>query len=112
MSLLDQIRENPEKIAFSEVIAFIDTTYLFTPTRFTNGDTTNEAGQNNGSCKVLFFAQLQELDEGTTLHLFGDYYRSDVLGDPQGNNHQNIRNFMRHGWKGVRFEGTPLVPKG
>lgn len=110
MSLLDQIHQNPGQIAFSEVIAYIDTTYAFTPTRFTNGETVNEAGQNNGSCKLLFFAQLQGLDKETTLHLFGDYYRVDVLKNPEGTDHQNIRNFIRYGWEGVRFEGSPLKP--
>ncbi|MCC5936050.1 MAG: HopJ type III effector protein [Lunatimonas sp.] len=111
MNLLDQIRQNPQEITFSEVIAHIDAHYEFRPTRFTNGDTVNEAGQNNGSCKLLFFAQQQGLDAETTLQLFGDYYRTDVLKNLEGNDHQNIRNFMRYGWSGVAFDGTPLQIK-
>jgi hypothetical protein len=31
-------------------------------------------------------------------HCFGAYYREEVLGDLEGTNHQNIRNFMKSGW--------------
>jgi hypothetical protein len=34
-----------------------------------------------------------------------------VLKNPDGTDHQNIRNFMKHGWDGVRFEGEPLKPR-
>ncbi len=53
----------------------------------------------------LAFAKLHELSEAKTLALFGDYYRSDVLKNPEGSDHQNIRNFIREGWAGVAFEG-------
>jgi len=42
------------------------------------------------------------------LALFGDYYRSDVLKNPEGSDHQNIRNFMHKGWAGVTFKGEAL----
>jgi len=44
-----------------------------------------------------------------TLALFGRYYREDVLGNPNGNDHANIRNFMQTGAQGVRFEKFPLT---
>ena len=68
-------------------------------------------GENSGSCKLFAFARLQGLSEAQTLACFGSYYRDDVLGDPGGSNHQNIRNFMQTGWKGVQFEGEALKPK-
>ncbi|MDR7129338.1 hypothetical protein J2X69_001675 [Algoriphagus sp. 4150] len=108
MNLLDQIKNAPATISFSEVIAHIDALYEFTPTRFLNGTTVNEAGQNNGSCKVFFFAKLHDLTPTETLTLFGDYYRKDVLQNPDGTDHQNIRNFMQSGWEGVKFEGEAL----
>ncbi|WP_425637662.1 HopJ type III effector protein [Algoriphagus yeomjeoni] len=111
MNLPDQITSNPETIAFTDVIEHIDTNYTFTPTRFTNGNTVNEAGQNNGSCKIFFFAKLQNLTQEQTLALFGDYYRIDVLENPEGNDHQNIRNFMQSGWDGLKFEGEALEKK-
>jgi len=51
---------------------------------------------------------LHELDQQQTLNLFGDYYRLDVLNDPQGTGHQNIRNFMADGWAGISFKGEAL----
>ena len=111
MTLLDQIYHSPESISFSEVIAHIDANFDFTPTRFVNGNTSNEAGQNNGSCKIFSFAQLNNLTQAQTLALFGDYYRIDVLGNPEGSDHQNIRNFMQSGWEGIRFDTLALSKK-
>ena len=69
--LFEQLEKSAGEISFREVIAFIDAHYDFTPTRFTNGSTVNEANQNNGSCKVFSFAQLNGLSEEETLNLFG-----------------------------------------
>ncbi len=45
-----------------------------------------------------------------TLALFGRYYRDDVMGNPAGEDHANIRNFLLDGWVGVRFDDMPLQP--
>lgn len=111
MTLLDKIQHEPTSITFPEVIAHIDANFDFTPTRFSNGNTVNEAGQNNGSCKIFAFAQLNNLTQSQTLALFGDYYRIDVLRNPEGTDHQNIRNFMQTGWEGIQFEGNALSQK-
>ncbi len=111
MTLLEKIHQNSSLITFQEVIDYIDTNYHFTPTRFVNGDTLNEAGKNNGSCKIFSFAKLHQLTQAQTLALFGDFYRVDVLENPQGTNHQNIRNFMKFGWEGIQFEGQALKEK-
>jgi hypothetical protein len=108
---LRRLGETPEDIAFDDTIAVVEANYDFTPTVFRNGDLRNEAGQNNGSCKVFSFARLQNLDPEQTLHCFGDYYRKDVLGKPQGTDHQNIRTFMKTGWAGIAFEGDALKPR-
>lgn len=110
-SPIDALRSNPESIQFSDVIAFIMQHYEYQPTRFSNGEIINEAGKNEGSCKIFAFAQLHCLSEQDTLALFGQHYRDDVLKHPSGSDHANIRNFMKHGWKGIRFEGTVLTPK-
>jgi hypothetical protein len=34
-----------------------------------------------------------------------------VLKRPEGTDHQNIRNFMQHGWARVKFDRMPLQPK-
>lgn len=110
-ALLQQLQTSPESIVFNDVMAAIDDSYLFSPTAFTNGDTHNAAGANNGSCKLFSFAKLQQLDQADTLALFGDYYRTDVLKHPDGNDHANIRNFMQFGWPGIEFEGQALSLK-
>ncbi|EKO3559758.1 HopJ type III effector protein [Vibrio fluvialis] len=110
-ALLTQLTERPENVVFAEVIATIDAHYYFTPTAFDNGETRNEANQNNGSCKIFAFAQLNQLSPEATLACFGDFYRQDVLQHPENDDHQNIRNFIRFGWDGVKFEGVALTAK-
>ncbi|KIC61206.1 HopJ type III effector protein [Chryseobacterium taiwanense] len=109
--LFEQLEKSAEEIQFKEVITFIDEHYDFTPTKFTNGNLVNEADQNNGSCKVFSFAKLNDLSKEETLSLFGAFYREDVLQNPEGTDHQNIRNFMNFGWDGISFDGKPLVRK-
>ena len=111
MNLLQAIIDHPQSITFPEVIEYIDARYDFTPTQFSNGIIVNEAGQNNGSCKIFSFAKLNLLTAEQTLALFGDYYRLDVLGNPDGTDHQNIRSFMLKGWEGIHFDDDALKAK-
>ncbi|WP_283130365.1 HopJ type III effector protein [Enterovibrio norvegicus] len=108
---LAKLANTPALIEFEDTMSVIDGQYDFSPTRFTNGDLVNKAGQNSGSCKILSFGQLHELEESAVLACFGGYYRDDVLCHPSGNDHQNIRNFMVSGWKGVQFDRPALTPK-
>lgn len=98
------------KKSFPETIAYIDENYIFTPTTFKNGNQMNNAGENNGSCKIFAFAQINQLSKDETLSLFGDFYQ-DVLNTPEAKDHQNIRNFMIFGWEGIQFEGEVLRAK-
>ena len=109
--ILSQLKSKPETIQFNDVISSIEEHYDFTPTPFKNGNTINEANQNNGSCKVFSFAKLNNLSQEETLFLFGDFYRNDVLKNPDGSDHQNIRNFIAFGWDGISFEGEALRKK-
>ena len=109
--IIQQLKTFPEIIDFKEVISYIDAHYDFKPTKFTNGNTVNEANENNGSCKVFSFAKLQNLSKEDTLNLFGAFYREEVLKNPEGTDHQNIRNFMEFGWDGISFEGEALKQK-
>ncbi len=113
--LIEKINTQANFINFTEVIDTIETSYSYTPTRFTNGTgsntTTNEAGTNEGSCKIFAFAKSNKLDKKQTLACFGKYYREDVLGHPDNDDHANIRNFMLHGWQGIKFEGEALKRK-
>lgn len=97
-------------LTFKEVIEFIETHYQHQPTAFKNGETHNEATQNQGSARVFAFAQLNNLNQEDTLYLFAEHYQS-VLNDPAGTDHQNIRQFMAHGWSGIIFEGQALLAK-
>lgn len=99
---------NQGTVDFNSTIQLIDSEYSFTPSRFINGSQINEPNTNNGSCKIFGFAQLNGLSEQAVLNAFGDYYTVDVLQNPKGNDHQNIRNFMVTGWPGVKFETLPL----
>lgn len=110
-SFLEKLKQTPKTIIFPETIAVIEENYDFTPTPFDNGTQQNAAGENSGSCKLFAFAKLQNLTQAETLACFGAYYFEDVLGDPKGTNHQNIRNFIKSGWDGIKFEGEALVLK-
>ncbi len=110
-AFISKLQETPETITFPETIAVIEENYDFTPTAFQNGNTHNAAGTNSGSCKLFSFAKLQNFSQAETLACFGAFYRDEVLGDPEGTNHQNIRNFITNGWDGIQFEGEALKQK-
>jgi UDP-2,3-diacylglucosamine pyrophosphatase LpxH len=113
--LEELLNNTPEKIEFDQVMQVIEENYNYTPTCFTNGNgdmqVINEAGNNEGSCKIFSFAQLNNLDEKQTLACFGNYYREDVLAHPENTGHANIRNFMQSGWAGIQFDDIALVKK-
>lgn len=102
---------NQGVVDFKLVMQVIDKEYDFRPTRFVNGETVNEAGSNNGSCKIFAFAKMCGLSEQATLNAFGDFYTKDVLQHPEAEDHQNIRNFIKTGWAGVQFDGEALLKK-
>lgn len=110
-AFLEQLRENPKSITFQDTIQVIEENYDFSPTAFKNGNQNNSIGENNGSCKIVAFAKLNNLSEEDTLACFGAYYFEDVLQNPEGNDHQNIRNFIKNGWEGIQFEGEALALK-
>jgi len=103
------------EIQFSELMQLIDENYTYQPAAFSNGVgsicVNNVAGENQGSCKLFAFAKLNNLSKEQTLLCFGEYYREDVLKHPEGDDHSNIRTFMKYGWDGIRFESDALVQK-
>lgn len=105
------LSENPEAIEFNQTMAVIEENYHFTPTAFTNGKLHNEVDTNNGSCKIFAFGRLHQLSTAQTLACFGKFYFEEVLNDPNGEGHQNIRNFMEYGWEGITFEAEALQLK-
>lgn len=110
-TFIDLLEKEPETVTFENTMTIIEKNYSFKETLFTNGDIKNNAGHNNGSCKIFAFGKVNNLTESQTLHCFGDYYRKDVVGNPEGDDHHNIRNFIKQGWQGVRFENEALVLK-
>lgn len=110
-AFLEKLKQNPKSIVFPETIAVIEENHTFTPTAFQNGTQHNAAGENSGSCKLFAFAKAQNLTQEETLACFGAYYFEEVLGDPNGTNHQNIRNFINTGWDEIKFEGEALEQK-
>ena len=106
-----KLKETPTQVNFSETMSTVEENYNFIATAFKNGDLENEAGQNSGSCKLFAFAKLQKLTKEETLACFGQYYFDEVLKDPNGTGHQNIRNFMNTGFDGLSFDGEPLNKK-
>ncbi len=107
--------QNNEEISFNETISIITDNYHYIPAEFTNGlneqQLVNAAGSNEGSCKIFAFARINQLNSQQTLALFGDFYTKEVLKDPAGTSHQNIRNFMQYGWEGIQFSQPPLTAK-
>ena len=114
-TLLFALNLMPEVVAFEQVQEVIEAHYDYTPTRFTNGSgddmVVNEAGTNEGSCKIFAFAKLHNLNDEQTLACFGHFFRDHVLSNPEGDDHANIRTFMRHTLADVKFDGEALKPK-
>ncbi len=114
-ALLVQLQQHPDTVEFAQVMDVVAEHYVYRPTRFCNGSgelmVVNEAGANEGSCRLFAFAQKLGLSEMQTLACFGRYYREDVLGNPHGSEHANIRAFMRSGWAGIQFDGSPLAER-
>ncbi len=112
-TLLDRLKKG--EADFEDVIAYVNDHYDYTPTRFSNGlgadPVINEAGKNEGSCRLFALAREKALSAEDTVQLFGRFYRDDVLKHPQGTDHANIRRFMTDGWAGIAFDGTALVAK-
>lgn len=110
-----QKAQNQQAISFAETIAIIEAHYDYQPTEFSNGlgedKLVSPAEVNQGSCKIFAFAQLQQLTPEQTLNLFGDYYHQDVLNNPNGTDHQNIRNFIKYGWDSIQFQQQALTRK-
>lgn len=101
----------PTTVEFTDTMAVIEENYTFTPTAFKNGELYNEAEQNSGSCKLFAFTQLQGFSKEETLACFGKYYFDEVLNNPDGDGHQNIRNFIKTGFEGISFNGEVLTEK-
>ncbi|WP_166269150.1 HopJ type III effector protein [Marinobacter caseinilyticus] len=95
---------------FEDTMALVQRFFEYTPTAFRNGPLMNAAGDNEGSCKLFALAQHCNLTETQALQCFGRHYR-EVLDEPAGTAHGNIRQFIGTGWSGIHFDASPLRPK-
>ncbi|MBH0021917.1 HopJ type III effector protein [Pseudoalteromonas sp. SWXJ133] len=112
---LKALAENSKSIQFTDTMAVIEANYDFTACGFNNHGLLSAASENNGSCKIFAFAKLNDLSKQNTLDCFGKFYRQDVLQNPKGDDHLNIRTFMlvpeATPFLGITFEGEPLKEK-
>src|SRR5690606_28454544 len=106
--LLEQL--DSKTLQFAAILAYIDTHYTYTASAFQNGSKYNAEDENQESAKVLSFAKLHNLSQNDTLKLFAEHYEAVQL-TPQGTDHQNIRQFMQHGWTGLQFDRQVLQEK-
>lgn len=107
-NLLESLRAKQN--LFQDVLTFIEERYTYSPSAFKNGTQQNAENENQGSARVLYFAQLNNLNREDTLRLFAEHYDA-VLSTPNATDHQNIREFMKEGWAGVQFEKPVLTEK-
>jgi hypothetical protein len=95
---------------FADTLQFVAEHYDYQPCAFGNGNLFNAAGENQGSCKLLGLALLENFSLEETLLAFGEHYRS-VLQTPDGSEHANIRALQAGGLAGVHFESAALRRK-
>ena len=107
---LQSLISGSPSFTFEQVKAYIDVHYHFKATAFNNGELRNAIGQNEGSCKIFAFAQLQQLTDAQTLACFGEIYKK-VLENPIASDHGNVRQFMLTGHAGISFDEFPLLAK-
>ncbi len=96
--------------AFADTLAFIERHYAYQPQPFNNGPLHNAAGENQGSCKIIGLALLENLNAEQALLCFGEHYRH-VLASPGDNDHANIRQLLKTGLEQVSFGTLPLTRK-
>ena len=110
--LMGLLGESTDQVSFQLTMDVVEEMYAYEDVAFSVGDVVSKPGENTGSAKIFSFAKISMLEKETTLHLFGDYYRKDVLENPDGDDHANIRAFMKGGWDCVKFpDGLALSPK-
>jgi hypothetical protein len=76
----------------------IEENYTFSPTAFENGMLHKR--ERTPAC-VIQAAEIQTV--AATLYCFGAYCRKKIMRDPDGTNHQNIRNPVETGQTELHF---------
>mmetsp|Transcript_22985 Transcript_22985/g.38474 ORF Transcript_22985/g.38474 Transcript_22985/m.38474 type:complete len:216 (+) Transcript_22985:67-714(+) len=98
-----------KETTLDETLTLLDKHYDYFEVPFTCGEVTNQPNENKGSAKILSFGLMTGMTEEQTLSLFGEVYR-DL--SPDGQDHQNVRNFAKFGWAKVVFgSGLAIISK-
>lgn len=93
--LLDELsrQDSGRKIELEDVMTVLKRKYEYTPNAFTNGKVENGEDQNQASGLLIAWAMLKNLSVEQLLRCYGKYFR-DL--DPDGTDHANIREILRH----------------
>lgn len=77
---------------------------------FSIGNCVNGPNENTGSLLIFMYARAgkQVLSNDQIKELFAEAW-DEVVEDPEGSSHQNIRNFIQYGIAGVVFENEKEV---
>jgi len=59
--LISRLNAKDESVDFSDVMQVVSQHYNYKESHFTNGELTNQAGTNEGSCKIFAFAKIHNL---------------------------------------------------
>lgn len=105
IELCKALQQTPNTIIFNDFITLTERNDSFPPSSFDNGTLHNNADENQGSYKLFRFAHKNRFSKKETLACFGEHYQN-VLEIPDGDSHQNIRQFILHGWTGIAFHSA------
>ena len=107
--------KNGQKVKFAETMAYVQENYHYRQVTFSNGlgkrKLVNQPGENEGSLRIFSLGKLLNLSQKETLALFGELYWRDVIENPDGDDHVNIRNFIEFGWEEVSLSENALTPR-
>lgn len=112
--LIEKVRKIGRELArewkntdFGNTIQAIDSILETEPVDFVNGEVPNTSGENLWSLKVLAFGKMMWFHTQEVLSMFWEYYR-EVIDNPDGNSHQNIRALQKTGIECVDISENPF----
>ena len=109
--LLRELRGTKEgvKIELNDVLDVLKKKYEWTPQVFTNGEFRNNEDENQASGLLLAWAAKNELSTAQVLRCYGKFAREL---DPDADDHQNIRQVIKHEMKpGSILFSEPLTKR-
>jgi len=108
---IDELLLDPNnKIDFDTIQNKITSILNTVPTRFVNNGVENAERENEGSLRILSIALLFQLTDDNALRLFWEHWES-VQENPEGNDHQNIRQLNEYWLWGVKIHWLPFSEK-